>query len=433
MALRKAPEWNDHSKVTTAIQKSFRKLCEHPAFAAWKKEEPLAAGDLVVVNNSFIFRSKVTTNKNRQFLACEVEKGDEFALEPVVAEGIRLNVDLKRIPSKSKKRPACESLDKAVERELKQLGQLVFLLAGSVEDTVRIEEPIEDAVFISVVLDPRLKSEVQIEDGAICIKRIGNEDQVWEAIKTKLSGEKMPEPTEDLKQKVGNALESASGRAHAILRLPSLPKVSEPSVLDSIVAVLAEQQAAYAESLSKCHGEQSHDADGYNNMLRVAYNFTSDATSFLRLLVSICDLKPIVQWCTVGEQFKLSEAFRALPWARSRYKASLASYEEIVGDARNRAFHRLFPFTKPIDVVLPGSALTDVRLRIFSEYSKKKENELTYQDKEMVDLLREFTITREHSVPSGFWPRNDDVMRATIEVFEAVSRTLKLLLECVRT
>ncbi|MFZ0413740.1 MAG: hypothetical protein WAM15_02740, partial [Candidatus Acidiferrales bacterium] len=122
-----------------------------------------------------------------------------------------------------------------------------------------------------------------------------------------------------------------------------------------------------------------------------------------------------------------------LPWARSRYKASLASYEEIVGDARNRAFHRLFPFTKPIDVVLPGSALTDVRLRIFSEYSKKKENELTYQDKEMVDLLREFTITREHSVPSGFWPRNDDVMRATIEVFEAVSRTLKLLLECVRT
>jgi hypothetical protein len=431
MASRKTVKRSDYSEVTTAIRKSFGELCEHPTFVAWKKEESLAAGDLVVVNNSFIFRSKVATIKNHKCLGCEVEKGDEFASEPVVAEGIRLNVDLKRISSKSKRRPRCELLDKAVAQELKQLGRLVFLLAGTVEDTVRVEEPLEDDIFNTIVLDPQLKSDVQIDDGAIYVKQIGNEDQMWEAVSAELTRKKMPAPTEDLKQKVAGALESASGRAHAILRLPSSAKVTEPSVLDSIVAVLAEQKAAYAESLSKCHGEHSRAPDAYNNMLRIAYNFTSDATSFLRLLVSICDLKPVVLWCTVGEQFKLSEAFRALPWARSRYKASLASYEGIVGDARNRAFHRLFPFTKPIDVDLPGSALTDVRLRIFSEYNKKKENELTYQDKEMVDLLREFTITREHSVPSGFWPRNQDVMSATIDLFEAVSETLKLLLGCV--
>jgi len=79
-------------------------------------------------------------------------------------------------------------------------------------------------------------------------------------------------------------------------------------------------------------------------------------------------------------------------------------------------------------VILPGASLSDLRLRIFSEYTKRKENDLTYQDKGMVELLKEFTITREHSVPSGFWSRNLDVMSATIDVFEAVSGTLKLLL-----
>ena len=76
-------------------------------------------------------------------------------------------------------------------------------------------------------------------------------------------------------------------------------------------------------------------------------------------------------------------------------------------------------------------SLTDLRLRIFSEHSRKKENDLTYQDKEMVDLLKEFTITREHAVPSGFWPRNLEVMDATIELFQGVSETLKLLADCV--
>lgn len=429
MALRKTAKPYNLSEVKGVIEASMRELCEHPTFIAWKKDQAWAEADLVAVNNSFMFRTKVSTVKNEKFLVLEVEKSGDFATEPRVAEGIGLNTDLKRIPAKSKKMPTCESLEHSIAAELKRLGRLVFLLAGSVEDTVQVEETVADEIFKTIVLDPQLKSEVLIEDGTILLKQIGSEERVWEAIKDELAKMKRPEPTEELKQKIASALESVSSRAHALLRLPVSTKGAEKdSVLDSIVAVLVEQKAAYADSLSKCRGEQTDDPDAYNNMLRIAYNFAGDAISFLRLLVSICDLKPIILWCTIAKQYKLSEAFRSLPWARSRYKPSLASYESVIGDARNRAFHRLFPFTKPIDVILPGSALTDLRLRIFSEYTKRKENDLTYQDKEMVDLLKEFTITREHSVPDGFWPRNLDVMNAAIELFGSVSDTLRLLL-----
>src|ERR1700737_2122348 len=105
MLSRKKARRSDYSEVTTAIRESFGELCDHPTFVAWMQEEPLAAGDLVVVNNSFIFRSKVTTVKNQKFVACEVGKGHESAPEPVIAEAIRLNSDLKRISSKSRKLP----------------------------------------------------------------------------------------------------------------------------------------------------------------------------------------------------------------------------------------------------------------------------------------------------------------------------------------
>src|SRR5207302_1475628 len=416
MARRKTRTRTDHSAVVAAIGRSFREACDHPTFAAWHKDQSLSPGDLIAINNSFVFRGSVETHKNQKFLAVVVQKGGVFASQPLVAQGMRFNSDLKLIPARSKKRPICESLEDAIRVEFKHLGKLVFLLIGSVEDAVLLEEPLEHGVFNAVVLDPRMKSEVEIKDGKILVKEVGTEDRVWEAVKTELAAKKLPEATEELRQKVGGAVEESLGdRAYAILRLPTSGHISENSVLGSIGGVLAEQREEYAESIEKCKGEYSRDPEAYNSILRIAYNFASDATGFLRLLVSVSDMKPIILCCTIGKHYKLSEAFRGLPWTRSRYKPSLASYERIIGDARNRAFHKLFPFRKPIDVILPGSSLTDLRLRIFSEHSRKKENDLTYQDKEMVDLLKEFTITREHAVPSGFWPRNLEVMDATIE------------------
>jgi hypothetical protein len=243
-----------------------------------------------------------------------------------------------------------------------------------------------------------------------------------------LSDEATPDSLEELKQKIGAALDSLGARTYATLKLPIAGSETESSVLSSITAVLIDAKKTYEVALTKCRGDYAVDASAYNDVLRIAYNFASDAIGFLRLLTSICDMKPILLWCTVGQQFELSESFKSLPWTRSTNKPSLSNYERIIGDARNKAFHRLFPFNKPIDVILPGASLSDVRLRIFSEYTKRKENELTYQDKGMVDLMKEFTITKEHSVPSGFWSRNLSVMGSTVEVFQGVTRALEMLL-----
>jgi hypothetical protein len=145
------------------------------------------------------------------------------------------------------------------------------------------------------------------------------------------------------------------------------------------------------------------------------------------LIVSICDLKPIVLWGTIAEHFTLSEAFRTLPWTRSRNKPSMKNYFSTVADARNSAFHHLFPFRKSLDVILPEKALRDVSLRFFSEHSRRKENRLDYQDKQLADVLLEFTRARDRRAPAQFWYKNLEVMDATIQLFVSTCDFLKTL------
>ncbi len=431
MAQKKGSSQADQSEIGEAIAKSVEGVCAHPAFEAWKVDTTYFAGDMIALNNSFVFRSGVETRKSQQFLALPVGKDGKLGVQPIVCEGLRFNSDFKLLSSKSKHQPMCQELGDAISTELRGLGKLVFLLVGSVEDTVVLEEMLEDHRFETVVLDPDLKAEVEIKEQKILVREAANEDLIWEAVRGELGDGRSPEAIEELRQKVGTALDSLADRTYAVLKLPTPDQRSEASVLESITAVLIDEKKNYEAAVKKCKGEYSVAPEAYNDVLRIAYNFATDAIGFLRLLTSICDMKPLLLWCTIGSQFRLSEAFKSLPWTRSRNKASLANYERIIGDARNKAFHRLFPFSKPIDVILAGGSLADVRLRIFSEYSRRKENDLTYQDKGMVELMKEFTITREHSVPSGFWSRNMDVMSATIDVFTEVSESLEMLLGAV--
>ncbi len=428
MVRRRTRREGGPSEIVSAVAKSFGRLLAHSAFEGWKKDAELSAGDMIAFNNSFVFRSGVSTRKNEQYLAVAVGKDGALGDEPVVCEGVRFNSDFKLLSAKSKKQPMCRDMESAVRTELKGLGKLVFLFVGSVEDSVVLEEMLDDDRFDTIVLDPKLDCDVEVRDGRVFVREIENESRVWDAVRAKLGEDATPAALENLKQKIGAALDNLGARTYATLKLPIAGSETESSVLRSITAVLIDEKKNYEVALAKCGGDYAVDAGAYNDVLRIAYNFASDAIGFLRLLTSTCDMKPILLWCTVGQQFELSEAFKSLPWTRSTTKPSLSNYERIIGDARNKAFHRLFPFNKPIDVILPGTSLSDVRLRIFSEYTKRKENELTYQDKGMVDLMKEFTITKEHSVPSGFWSRNLGVMSSTVEVFQGVTSALELLL-----
>ena len=150
-------------------------------------------------------------------------------------------------------------------------------------------------------------------------------------------------------------------------------------------------------------------------------------STLLRLISSVCDLKPILFWATFTSHFKLDEAIRLLPWSKQKDKPSLATYAEKVKRARNKAFHRLLPFSKTFQVALPENALREAYLRLFAEFGAKK-NQLTYKDKALVDVLMEFTRTSQELVPQSFWEKNASVLTCTQNIVDETSQVLK---ECL--
>lgn len=103
----------------------------------------------------------------------------------------------------------------------------------------------------------------------------------------------------------------------------------------------------------------------------------------------------------------------------------MKNYVETISDARNSAFHNLFPFRKSLNVQLTGSALAGAELRIFSEHGRKKDNVLSYRDKPLVDVLTVFTRARERRVTTRFWKQNLEVMAEAVGLFEATDRFVK--------
>jgi hypothetical protein len=184
----------------------------------------------------------------------------------------------------------------------------------------------------------------------------------------------------------------------------------------------------YKQAWNRCKGQADIDPGEFNDVLRIAYNFATDAVLVIQLLVSICDLKPIVRWCTVDEWFRLAESFRNLPWSKMKDKHSLDAYQQTVSNARNKAFHRLLPVENTLRVELEGTKLGRVTLRLFPEYAaRNSEQTMDYEDRALVELLTDFTRVSERGVSPQFWGRNIVVMEATIELLSRTSLALKLL------
>ena len=169
------------------------------------------------------------------------------------------------------------------------------------------------------------------------------------------------------------------------------PDVSYTEISDSILVVIREQREQYFRALSRLDATTGRDVSALNEVLRIAYNFASDATGFLRLIVSIfCNLKHLWSCGAPSQSTMLFQRHsRRLPWTRSKSQANPENYQLNIGDARNSAFHDLFPAsTKPSGFELPTDAIGDPSLTIFSEHSKKSANS-SPSGKELVDVLIE--------------------------------------------
>jgi hypothetical protein len=408
------------------IVDSIGRLVHHPAFTSWLASGRAQPGDVILVNNSFVFRD-VKTTKADAFLSLTV-RDPPGEPEIGVASGISFNTDFKRLAGTSTNLPASLPLSEAIEPELLQLGHLVFLLIGAVEDTEIITSKLNHEAFQRIVWDPTMPETARVEPDQIVVNRTDDEELVWQSVADHyiITGDTEPE---GLREALGVALDHLQDGAIARVRIPTPGESSAAGITDDVVTVLREQRDEYALAVAALGNSDPTAASALNDVLRIAYNFASDATGFLRLIVSICDLKPIVLWGTIAEHYALSEAFRSLPWLRSHKKASLKNYQQAIADARNSAFHNLFPFRKSLRIQLPETALGTPELQIFSEHTKKGENQLTYRDKELVDVLVEFTRARDRRLALSFWQRNLDLMDATIHLFERTNDFLKVLAE----
>jgi hypothetical protein len=418
--------------VTAAqlIRRSIKEFISRAGVSPTDKGLAFAPKDILLINNSFLYREKKTikTTKNDKYVCTHVTGSGKFSQSPRVATGININSDFRRIPAKDANKLNIVALKDALESELDSMGNLVFILIGRIDDSIVNRYPITNSDYSELVWDPSSKVPVTVVSPTITIADAINEAEVWAEIELEFDrlGADIPNELHDA---FAVAIEKLKDEAVASLVLPSPGNVHSPNMTESIVHVLQELRDEYTDALA----ESRKNKLASNDILRIAYNFASDAITYIRLIVSICDLKPVVLWGTMDKHFALAESLRNLPWHRHRNKPALSNYRATIADARNSAFHNLFPFRKSLDVALPEDSLQEVKMRIFSEHTKKSQNVLIYQDKELVDLLFEFTRARERQVSLEFWERNLNVMNATIDLFDATSDFLVALLDEIST
>src|SRR6185437_8009389 len=92
----------------------------------------------------------------------------------------------------------------------------------------------------------------------------------------------------------------------------------------------------------------------------------------ISLFMSVCDLKPLIFWCTVDRQWELYRAFAALPWSALGRKGKLEEYQSIISEARNSAFHHVLPFDATLEVDVSDLDVRAKKVRLFSPYGRKQ-------------------------------------------------------------
>ena len=410
--------------LNSVIKSNIYKISQEPTFISWINDNPPKEGDLILLNNSFIYRDSLT-NKSDKYLAFSLNVGGQ-PQEYFVVSGIGSNSDFKLVSTKGKNFNKI-ALDDAIEEELKKVGRLLFILVGKIDENISVEQEVKSDFIKKIVLNPTFPNNEIIND-ELRINDSSDEELVWKVISREFKGNAaFEEASEKLKAKIGTALDDLESESYSVLPIPKNINAGDKTVTQSLVEMLRHQLKEYRKALSLCDGDSQKNKGAYNDILRISYNYSSDALTFIRLIVSVCDLKPIVLWGTVHAHFVLSESFKALPWVRSKSKPSLANYSKIIGGARNSAFHNLFPFKRAIVTPIPGKSLKEVQLRIFSEFTRRKDNRLKFQDQELVDVLMEFTRTNEHKIPASFWQNNEAVIENTADLLEATDDFLRYL------
>lgn len=423
---------NKTSQIEMAIIANVDQLIETAEFKQWLDQVNLHIDDLIIINNSVLYRSDVKTTKSLKYIGLKITSVDPFIFETKIviypAEQ-RKNANFSYISVKSKEiqNLTIEELSPCIQNELNKLGRFVFILIGEIDSSEVFEHPIVHPLFSRLVLNMSLDNQMIIVNDVLYVKEIFDAEIMWEQL-THLCAQNpiYPKPLpEDLAGKFSTAVSELKKKSYVKLRVPNEKDAPKNCFLDQIIDSLKKNAAEYESSLFRCTNPDEDEIE-YNNILRISYTFAEEVVRILRLLISVSDLKPLIFWLTTHQQFQLAFIFNSLPWGKIETKTDLSHYVSTIKGARNKAFHNLLQFNYTVDVEMDNVPFRATKLRLFSEFTAKG-NIFEYEDKELVEILTEFTRAGEKYVSFDFWKRNLDVMKMTIGLLENVSLSLKLL------
>lgn len=407
-------------KIKKRIISEIKLITDSHFFKEWLDEEYLGGEKrkMVVINNSFIFRDNIKTVKNKKFICFDISDEKVFNHNKLfVVDGINFNSPFKILHTNTSSNII--KIDEAIKTELKLLGDVLYSVVGKIEDINDITYEFGNSNFKNISLIPTLSSNFEIDKDHIKIKDCNDREDNWLKIE-KFCDENDIEISDQLKVAFDKALTYFQDNAFSTLTLPKKFDSSEKYLLDQIALVIDEHLTSYHENILKL---DSH-PQVMTEVLRISYNFVSDVNKLLTLLINIYDLKPLILWLSISKYLSLDHKFKELPFGFSRKKASLADYESIIKNARNKSFHQLFPFNKSLRFKL--DKLDDINVTIFSTHGKKDGNRMTFKDQPLYELLTSFTRVNEQVVSKDFWVKNEAIIKCVHELIISTSESIKL-------
>jgi hypothetical protein len=232
------------------------------------------------------------------------------------------------------------------------------------------------------------------------------------------------------RQPIARAYNELLDAATTIVAAPSTGRIERPTqtVLDKSSIRWKDRKRSIAMPWIRSV-RRPDDRPALYEVLRIAYNFSTDVLPLMSLFMSICDLKPLVFWCTVDAQWALYTAFAALPWSALGRKESLHEYQGIVSQARNHAFHHVLPFDATVEIDLLNLDVRAEKIRLFLPFGERQGRGVRIQDQEMADVLAEFSRARQVPVSTAFWQANLGVMQASCTLAQRVLESIILIWE----
>ncbi len=315
--------------------------------------------------------------------------------------------------------PATIALTTAeVAAEVATLGDLVFSLIGVAKagDTtiyVPKNKPIPGINLMT--WRPGANPAVQLVDHELIMDKPYDLGSLWAFARVETATTDDPIEEQHL-SRFSNSLRDLqrAGRAKLILT-PRGEKPADDSFLREIVIALQGQLHEY---------RTARNAGNMIDVYRIAYNFTSQVLGVLRMLFTVFDLKPVLQWATADKQLSLWQALQDLPWLKAEHKPKLDEYVRAVNDSRNASFHNALPFGQTMAIKLDDLELPGGEIRFLREHSDRNKSAFHLDEFDVVEAFRQLSRAHRTDLPPIFWERNEEVLAAIIDLFVSTENAM---------